>query len=166
MIRHFVSTGFVVYDGAVLLHWHRKVQAWLPPGGHIEPDEDPVQATLREVREETGIEVRVVPTSRRLEIGNLGQVDAPFAVMVEDIFDQQTGAHQHIDFIYFTAPVARPGAPPDGWRWVTKADLEAGTPLPSPNGNHEPPPEDVIKLGLAAIEVVTSDEVAVQRPSS
>ncbi len=154
MLRHFVSTGFVVHNGAVLLHWHRKVQAWLPPGGHIESNEDPVQAALREVREETGLEVRAVPTSTRLTIGNLGQVDAPYAIMVEDVFDEKFGAHQHIDFIYFTAPVDDPGTPPDGWRWVSKQDLERGMPMLSPNGKREPPPEDVIKLGLVAIDVV------------
>ena len=156
MIRHFVSTGFVVHDGAVLLHWHRKVRAWLPPGGHVEPDEDPVQTTLREVREETGVEVRVVPHQRRLPIGNLDQVDAPFAIMIEDVFDEKHGAHQHIDFIYFTVPLAAPGTPPEGWLWVSGADLERGTPFPAPNGTLEPPPEDVVKLGLAAIQAASS----------
>ena len=35
----------------------------LPPGGHIEENEDPVQAALREVCEETGLRAAVVPTS-------------------------------------------------------------------------------------------------------
>jgi len=52
--RHFTATGFVVHDGCVLLHWHPKVKAWLPPGGHIDENEDPVQAVLREVWEESG----------------------------------------------------------------------------------------------------------------
>ena len=43
-VRHFTATGFVVHEGATLLHWHPKVKMWLPPGGHIEPNEDPVQA--------------------------------------------------------------------------------------------------------------------------
>ena len=46
MIRHFTATGFVINGDATLLHWHHRVQAWLPPGGHIEPNEDPVQAVL------------------------------------------------------------------------------------------------------------------------
>ena len=49
LVRHFTSTGFVIQDGATLLHWHAKVKAWLPPGGHIMNNEDPVQAVLREV---------------------------------------------------------------------------------------------------------------------
>ena len=33
----------------------------MPPGGHIEPDEDPVAAVLREIREETGVTAEVIP---------------------------------------------------------------------------------------------------------
>ncbi|MEX0763067.1 MAG: NUDIX domain-containing protein [Dehalococcoidia bacterium] len=154
MIRHFVSTGFVVHNDAVLLHWHRKVQAWLPPGGHIEPNEDPVQSTLREVQEETGMDVAIAPTYPQLEIGNLAQVDAPFTVMIENVVDEKFGAHQHIDFIYFTVPVSDPPPPPDGWRWVSRSDLERAVPMISPGGTPAPPPEDVIKLGIAALDTV------------
>ncbi len=53
MRRHYTATGFVVQGDRTLLHWHKRLQQWMPPGGHIEPDEDPVQAVLREIREET-----------------------------------------------------------------------------------------------------------------
>ena len=39
--RHFTVAVFVVRDGKVLLHWHRKLGMWLPPGGHIERGELP-----------------------------------------------------------------------------------------------------------------------------
>ena len=58
VVRHFTATAYVVHDGHVALHWHPKVKAWLPPGGHIEENEDPVQAVLRESaarEEETGL---------------------------------------------------------------------------------------------------------------
>ena len=55
VVRHFTATGFVVHEGHVVLHWHHKVKAWLPPGGHINENEDPVEAVLREILEETGI---------------------------------------------------------------------------------------------------------------
>ena len=66
--RHFTATGYLVSGDALLLHWHAKVQAWLPPGGHVEPNEDPVQAVLREVLEETGIAAEVVAASPVLDI--------------------------------------------------------------------------------------------------
>jgi 8-oxo-dGTP pyrophosphatase MutT (NUDIX family) len=59
MERHFTVSGFLVEGDRTMLHWHKKLQLWLPPGGHIDPDEDPIQAVEREVREETGIEAVV-----------------------------------------------------------------------------------------------------------
>ena len=45
-VRHFTATGFVVHRERLLLHWHPKVRAWLPPGGHVDDNEDPVQAVM------------------------------------------------------------------------------------------------------------------------
>mgnify|MGYP003350613910 CR=1 FL=1 len=51
----FTVAIFVVDAGRVLLVLHRKLKKWLPLGGHIELDEDPEIAALREAREETGV---------------------------------------------------------------------------------------------------------------
>src|SRR5439155_68249 len=61
MMRHFTATAFVVDGPRTLLHWHKRLQQWMPPGGHIEADEDPAQAVLREVAEETGLLAEVIP---------------------------------------------------------------------------------------------------------
>ncbi len=56
---HFTATALVVTDAPtrVLLIRHRKLGLWLPPGGHIEPEDgvDLGAAAVREAREETGI---------------------------------------------------------------------------------------------------------------
>ena len=151
--RHFTATGFVINSDATLLHWHHRVQAWLPPGGHVEPDEDPVQAVLREVKEETGLDVELVPTQHVPEISNLDQVPAPRTILVEDVYDQKVGAHQHIDMIYFCR-VSGPRPPaPDGWVWFTADDLANERPVTDPNGGCESPPEDVVILGLEGIRI-------------
>ena len=36
MHRHFTVSGFVVEGDGTLLHWHKKLRIWLPPGGHID----------------------------------------------------------------------------------------------------------------------------------
>ncbi len=162
--RHFTATGFVVHNGATLLHWHHRVQAWLPPGGHIEPDEDPVQAVLREIREETGLEAEIVPASPLPEISNLHQLHPPRTILVEDVYDDKVGKHQHIDLIYFTRVVgddvdardrdSDEGHPevPKGWVWVERDELEAGTVIAAASGEICAPPEDVVVLGIAALD--------------
>ena len=148
--RHFTATGFVVHDQSVALHWHPKVEAWLPPGGHIEPNEDPVQAVIREVLEETGLPVRVLRTRSALDLTYPQEVIPPYTIMVEDIHDPIQGFHQHIDMIYFCQPTAHTHLP-NGWLWVPKPDLQSATPLQG-----EPPPKDVRLLALQAITFTES----------
>ena len=153
-VRHFTATGFVVRDGLVALHWHPKVKAWLPPGGHVDENEDPVEAVLREVREETGIEAEVVSTVPRIPLDYPTQVAPPFTIMVEDIDDPVDGYHQHIDMIYFCRPVGPPAPLNDGWRWVGRSDLAAGVPLTSASASPVPPPDDVRLLAEEAFRAV------------
>ena len=97
--RHFTVAVFVVRDGKVLLHHHRKLGMWLPPGGHIEKDELPDDAALREVLEETGLEVELVG-ERREDVLDPVQLRRPAGVQLENIGP----GHQHIDLIYFARP--------------------------------------------------------------
>ncbi len=97
--RHFTVAVFVVRDGKVLLHRHRKLGMWLPPGGHIERDELPDEAAVREVLEETGVEVDLVG-ERREDVEDPVQLHRPAGVQLEDIGP----GHQHIDLIYFATP--------------------------------------------------------------
>ncbi len=53
----FTVEVFVVYKNKVLLRKHDKYKLWLSVGGHVELDEDPNQAALREVKEEVGLNV-------------------------------------------------------------------------------------------------------------
>ena len=159
LIRHNTATGFVVHGDATLLHWHGRVQAWLPPGGHVEANEDPVQAALREVREETGLEVDVVPVSTAVDhFETVEQLEPPRTILVEDVEDAKVGVHQHIDMIYFTRVESfgatddvRPTVP-EGWRWVTAAELLDCVALRNADGDEVAPPDDVRTLGLRAIE--------------
>ena len=162
MQRHFTVTGFVSTPGHTLLHWHAKNQMWLPPGGHIEPNEDPIQALHREVLEETGMRVTILPAAPPYPDPTPQQLDPPNTIMVEEIpAHGPEAAHQHLDLVYFTRP-ATPGpppTPPDGWRWVALADLRANTPFaPTELAPAVPVPEDVRVLGIAAIEQADNPE--------
>ena len=53
----FTAEVFIVYQNKVLLRKHDKYKMWLSVGGHIELDEEPNQAAVREVKEEAGLDV-------------------------------------------------------------------------------------------------------------
>jgi 8-oxo-dGTP diphosphatase len=139
VIRHFTASGIVLSDdGHVLLVEHRKLGWWMYPGGHIDPDEDPAQAVLREVTEETGISRQTRP--------NLGSATppppcspAPFTICVQDIpANATTGPHQHIDRVYILTPGSGQPTPQlkevIGCAWIPLdkvADLDTPPELPA-----------------------------------
>lgn len=156
MRRHFTVTGFVSAEGKTALHWH-KFGMWLPPGGHVEADEDPVQAVLREVKEETGLDVEIVPAGLPFRYGEPTQLPPPATIGVYDIASDGSlkEPHQHIDLVYFTRArsLTLPGS--DGWRWVDAETLRSGAGLPPPGGGQVVAiAGDVRELGLAAIAAV------------
>jgi ADP-ribose pyrophosphatase YjhB (NUDIX family) len=53
------SVSAIVRDeqGRLLLARHLDADAWVTPGGAVEPGETPAQAVIREAREETGLDV-------------------------------------------------------------------------------------------------------------
>lgn len=58
--KHFTAGALLVTKTnpkKALLVFHRKQETWFQPGGHIEQFENPVEAMIREVKEETGIDV-------------------------------------------------------------------------------------------------------------
>jgi ADP-ribose pyrophosphatase YjhB (NUDIX family) len=90
---------FVVQGDRVLLHYHRKLDMWLPPGGHIEPAELPDDAAVREVAEETGVRALLIG-ERALSLEYPRQLVRPAGIQLEDI----SPGHQHIDLVYFAVP--------------------------------------------------------------
>lgn len=99
LTRDFTVAVFVVHDDKVLLHFHEKLNRWLPPGGHIEPNELPDEAAVREVFEETGVTCRLL-RGTTLEFADPSlplQLVTPAGIQLEQIGPD----HQHIDLIYF-----------------------------------------------------------------
>lgn len=99
--RDFTATTFVVWQGGVLLHKHKKLGRWFPCGGHIEKDELPDEAAVREVLEESGVAVALVG-ERALPIHEPRQLIRPRGVQLETI----SPGHEHIDLIYFARPLS------------------------------------------------------------
>ena len=62
MRRHFCASAFIINPNTkeILLVKHKKNKRWTQPGGHIEQDETPEEAALREAYEETGLHIRLL----------------------------------------------------------------------------------------------------------
>ena len=91
----YVATAVIVRDGKILLVHHKKLNMWLPPGGHIEDGELPSECAVREVREETGFEVEIVNKSPD-RFGHSVPFPTADWTQLEDI----QGTHCHYDFVY------------------------------------------------------------------
>jgi len=91
-VGHITASGLVIRDNKVLLILHPYLQSWFQPGGHIDDGESPIDAAIREVREETGFVCAL--DSKDLE---------PIDVDIHEIpSNSQKGehAHLHIDLLY------------------------------------------------------------------
>ncbi|MFB6118428.1 NUDIX hydrolase [Halosegnis sp.] len=151
--RHFVATIYVVADGATLLHEHDRLEMWLPPGGHIDRDELPHEAALRECYEETGLEPELIAPTDDLESETARSLPQPQQFLLEDInvYGDEVG-HQHVDFVFYgraesreVAPAGDDEAPPAAWEWFDADALRARA---------DELPADVVEVGLTAIETV------------
>jgi 8-oxo-dGTP pyrophosphatase MutT (NUDIX family) len=100
---------YVIEHGKVLLHFHAKHQKWLPPGGHLEANETPVECALREVLEETGLRVELIRDERIwIDAPHAKSCERPFMCLIESIpAHKDVPAHEHIDFIYVARPLTQ-----------------------------------------------------------
>lgn len=120
----YTAEVFIVHKNKVLLRMHDKYHFWCSVGGHMEPEEDPNQAALREVREEVGLTIELWGGQRkfRVEEGTLRNLVPPTAINRHETGD----GHEHVTFVYFatveTDAVVAEGEK-DEWRWVSREEL-------------------------------------------
>jgi 8-oxo-dGTP pyrophosphatase MutT (NUDIX family) len=146
--RHFTATVYVVNDGATALHEHKRLGIHIPPGGHVDRDELPHEAALREVREETGLEATLLDDTPTVPGGPGETLPNPRHTLLYDI-NEHDGAvgHQHVDLVYYAETVTREidpsedEAPASAWEWYAPERLRASDVA-----------GDVTELGIEAIE--------------
>jgi 8-oxo-dGTP pyrophosphatase MutT (NUDIX family) len=149
----FTVAIFVVHDEKILLIHHRQLDRWLPLGGHIELDEDPEQAALREAKEESGLDVELLGERPPTTGPGTRALIAPRFLDIHRITD----THEHIGMIYWAQPrrgadatVVIPrlaAAEHHGICWCSSADLD----------KLQPPMSDAVKWYCrAAIREISS----------
>jgi 8-oxo-dGTP pyrophosphatase MutT (NUDIX family) len=142
MQRQFTATAFVIdSQSRVLLLWHKKLQRWMPPGGHIDPNELPEETARRECKEETGLDVEIIGDAQPELFEDASaegrMLKKPIAFMLEEIpalEDRGQPAHQHMDFLYLARPLDEAQAfdldrkEADDMRWFTAEEVAALSP--------------------------------------
>jgi ADP-ribose pyrophosphatase YjhB (NUDIX family) len=93
----FVVNVFIINKGKVLLIHHKELNKWLPIGGHIELDEDPDEALIREIKEECGLTVKILNKKPFVKSANTKPLFTPSFLDIHRINDK----HRHISFVYF-----------------------------------------------------------------
>lgn len=130
MERQFTATAYIIQENRVLLVFHKKLKKWLPPGGHLDPNELPPEAAKREAREETGVEIEIIPQENLwINRWNANSFERPFMCLLEEIPEHNGHpAHQHVDFIYLAKPIGGKHEhnmlEVDGMHWFTIEEIE------------------------------------------
>ncbi|HEY9175230.1 MAG TPA: NUDIX domain-containing protein [Verrucomicrobiae bacterium] len=124
----FTVAIFVVQAGKVLLIHHRNLDRWLPLGGHIELDEDPEQAAVREAKEESGLDVELLGERPPTTGPGTRALIAPRFMDIHRI----NATHEHIGLIYWARPKSGTAtlAPAEhhAIRWCASEDLDQLSP--------------------------------------
>ncbi|MDQ5971148.1 MAG: hypothetical protein QG566_94 [Patescibacteria group bacterium] len=98
----FCSEVFIVHKNKVLLRMHDKYKDWFSVGGHIELDEDPVQAAIREVKEEVGLDIQIAGSADGPDENDPKNKGYKYLIPPR-YFGRHpvTEIHEHVVFVYF-----------------------------------------------------------------
>lgn len=126
MDRHFTVAVFIVHEDKTLLHWHHKHEMWLPVGGHVDLNESPCEAAVRETKEESGLDIELYHPLPFLvqEQAHIRKLVSPIYIQNERLNDE----HEHIDCIFYARAKSAELTPLEGevkqLGWYSRDALE------------------------------------------
>ena len=123
----YTAEVFIVYQNKVLLRQHDKYKMWLSVGGHVELDEDPNQAAVREVKEEVGLDVILWHANSYPLITQEG-----YQELIPPQFMNRhriNPTHEHVTLVYFASSttdqlILSEHEQSEACRWFTKGELD------------------------------------------
>lgn len=129
MKKHFTATAYIAAkigkEYKILLHKHKKHGFWIGIGGHIEKDENPIEALHREVKEETNLEIELM-NKNFFKIDSVEELILPDVILQEKLsVYKNEPPHYHIDLIYFAKCINPKRIKMDeGYGWFSRKDLK------------------------------------------
>jgi 8-oxo-dGTP pyrophosphatase MutT (NUDIX family) len=87
---------YLFNDNRLLLIHHNKLDKWLPVWWHIDPNETPDYALIREFKEETNLDIKILNIPKiKIEGSIIENLATPFYVNTHNVWD-----HNHCWFYY------------------------------------------------------------------
>ncbi|MEV4091075.1 NUDIX domain-containing protein [Streptosporangium saharense] len=163
-IKEATASAFVLRrsehdDVQVALVWHPRLGEWMAAGGHVEANEHPAEAALREITEETGLMTRLIPAPAVALPAGFPHTAVPapwWIVEMKACSDNHTAeSHVHVDNVFLawaddSEPVREPA---HEVRWFTADQLAEAADVA----------EDSRLQAKEALELVASGQVTLPR---
>ena len=123
--KSITASVYIVNKNKVLLHRHKKYNTLFPLGGKMNENEVPHETAIREVYEESGLEVQLYNRDNELNLGRVIQLHSPMHTLLENVGYEV----ENIDFIYFARALTDKVNPQKGESkelfWFTKEEIES-----------------------------------------
>ena len=120
------ATAYIYNKGKILFHMHKKYNSWFPVGGHVEENEFPHEALIREVKEETGFNISIKRNEfcADIDLGTVERVPLPFCTCREGIGSNE----EFFDFIFIAYTEQVQPAPQKGeskiFKWFSENEIK------------------------------------------
>ncbi|MDD3302490.1 MAG: NUDIX hydrolase [Candidatus Gracilibacteria bacterium] len=114
--------------GEILLIKHKNKDFWVFPGGHIEDKEEPYAALKREIKEELGLDIKIIGDKLGLKLKNITEKALPITVYKIKYKNIKGKEEKRLEYIFLAKPknniIKTQISEIDEFKWFTKKEIE------------------------------------------